>query len=301
MPARAACPSGRRSGARALALGLWIALAGGPALAVDARLQGPDTVAVVTPRRIISLMPSLTETVCAVGACDRLVGVDRHSDSPARVLRLPKVGGMEDASVESIVALRPDVVLARSNSRVVPRLQALGVRVLTFDIKTHADMRRVMEQVAVLTGRPGAGEEAWQSVDRQISFAFARMPKSWRDARVYVEVHGGAAGASESSFIGETLTRLGLRNIVPGEMGPFPRLSNEFVVRARPDLIVTSALNGPSVASQRPGWSMLEAMRLGRQCSFSTERYAMLMRPGPRLGEAADELVSCLRRLGDKV
>jgi iron complex transport system substrate-binding protein len=253
-----------------------------------------------TPKRIVSLMPSLTETVCAVGACDRLVGIDRHSDWPQSVRKLPRVGGIEDASVESILALRPDLVLARSNSRVVPRLQELGVRVLLIDIKTHAEMRKVMEQIAQLTGRPGAGEQAWQQVDREIAAALARMPASWKGARLYVEVHGGAAGASESSFIGETLARLGLRNIVPGEMGPFPRLGPEFVVRARPDVLVTSALTDPAVIAARPGWSSLDAVRLGRNCSFESNQFSTLMRPGPRLGEAAEALVGCLRRFGER-
>ena len=259
-----------------------------------------DVPTTLRPQRIVTLQPSLTETVCAVGACDRLVGTDRYSDWPPSVRKLPKLGGIEDPSLEGIVALRPDLVLARSNSRVVPRLEALGIRVLPLDIKTHADMRRVMEQVAQITGRPGAGEEAWQQLDRHIAAAVARMPPSWKNARVYVEVHGGAAAASEVSFIGETLGRLGLRNIVPGDMGPFPRLGSEFVVRARPDVLVTSALTEPAVVAARPGWASLDAVRFGRNCSFAKDSYDMLMRPGPRLGDAADELVGCLRRLGER-
>ncbi|RYX97848.1 MAG: ABC transporter substrate-binding protein [Comamonadaceae bacterium] len=252
------------------------------------------------PKRIVSMLPSLTETVCAVGACDRLVGTDRYSDWPDAVRKLPKVGGIGDPSVESILALRPDLVLARPNSRVVPRLVSLGVRVVVYDIKTHADMRRVMEDVAKITGRPGAGEEAWQKVDRQISAAVLRMPPSWKNARVYVEMHGGTAAASESSFIGETLIRLGLRNVVPGNMGPFPRLGPEFIVRARPDVLVTSALSDPALIATRPGWNSLEAVKAGRHCSYGGPHFDMLLRPGPRLGEAADELVDCLRRLGDR-
>jgi iron complex transport system substrate-binding protein len=270
-------------------------MAGAMTLASAALAAAPADI----PKRIVSLVPSLTETVCAVGACHRLVGIDRHSDWPALVRQLPKVGGMEDANVESILALRPDLVLARSNSRVVPRLQELGVKVLLVDIKTHADMRRIMEQIAQITGRPGAGEAAWQLLERDMAIAAARVPASWRGARVYVEVHGGAAAASESSFIGETLARLGLRNIAPGDMGPFPRLGPEYVLRANPDLLVTSVLSDPLIAS-RPGWSSLDAVKLGRKCSYGGTQFDMLMRPGPRLGEAAEELASCLRRLGDR-
>ena len=76
-------------------------------------------------RRIVSLLPSLTETVCALGGCDRIVGVDRFSNWPTQVEKLPRLGGLEDAQVERIVALKPDVVLAASSARVIDRLEAL--------------------------------------------------------------------------------------------------------------------------------------------------------------------------------
>jgi iron complex transport system substrate-binding protein len=72
------------------------------------------------PQRIVSLLPSLTEMVCELGACDRLVGVDNYSNWPASVHKLPRVGGLEDANIEFIVSLRPDVVLL-SVSRWSPR------------------------------------------------------------------------------------------------------------------------------------------------------------------------------------
>ena len=74
------------------------------------------------PQRIVSLLPSLTETVCALGACERLVGVDRYSNWPAQVAQLPVVGGGLDPNIEAIVALRPDVVLMATSSRAQARL-----------------------------------------------------------------------------------------------------------------------------------------------------------------------------------
>ncbi|XAH21161.1 helical backbone metal receptor [Xylophilus sp. GW821-FHT01B05] len=247
--------------------------------------------------RIVSLLPSLTETVCALGACDRLVGVDRNSNWPASVQQLPRVGGMEDASVESVVALRPDVVLLRSGSRVVERLDALGIKVLALDTKTHADLRRVLETVAQVLGKPGAGEAYWQTLDTRFEVARARMPAGWQGRSVYIELHGGSAVASESSFIGETLARLGLHSVVPGNLGPFPRMSPEFIVRANPDLLMTP---GPGELADRPGWSAMQAIRLGRYCKLPAARYEVLMRPGPRLDEAADEVVACIAQLGGR-
>jgi len=249
------------------------------------------------PQRIVSLVPSLTETVCALGACDRLVGVDRHANWPASVRQLPQVGGMDDANLERIVALRPDVVLLRPRSRVLNQLEALGVKVVAFDARSHADMRRVMENVAKLTGHPGAGEAAWRRIEARLDAARARVPAGWQGRRVYFEVHGVSA-AGEASFIGETLTRLGLANIVPASMGPFPRLSPEFVVRANPDLLLAPASADLNAMAARPGWAGMGAIRRGRSCSFPPARFDVMMRAGPRLDEAADAVVECLQTLG---
>ena len=250
-------------------------------------------------RRIVSLMPSLTETVCALDACDRLVGVDRHANWPVSVKKLPQVGGMDDANIERIVALKPDLVLVRPRSRVAEPLERLGIKVLALDAKTHADMRRVMETVARATGKPGAGEAVWRTLDARLNAARARVPLGWQGRRVYFEVHGGMAAASESSFIGETLARLGLANAVPGTLGPFPKMSPEFVVRADPDVLMVSALGEISSMASRPGWSAMSAIQRGRVCSFASARFDLMMRPGPRLDEAADAIVNCLASLGN--
>jgi len=301
MPAPHPAPPDRRAHhwLRA-ALALCVGVAAGLAQAAALRIVDDRGHAVDLPRppqRIVSLVPSLTETVCALGACERMVGVDRQANWPAAVKSLPQVGGMDDANLERIVALRPDVVLLRPRSRVLNQLEALGVKVVALDARSHADMRRVMETVARLTGRPGAGEAAWRRIDAHLDAARARVPPGWQGRRVYFEVHGVAA-AGEASFIGETLARLGLANIVPAAMGPFPRLSPEFVVRADPYLLMAPASADLRAMAARPGWSGLEAVRRGRSCSFAPARLDVLLRAGPRLDEAADAVVECLSMLG---
>ena len=91
-------------------------------------------------QRIVSLLPSLTETVCALGACDRLVATDRYSDWPAEVRPLPKAGGLDDAQVEEIVRLRPDLVLVSRSQRIADRLRELGVQSVALDTETFADI-----------------------------------------------------------------------------------------------------------------------------------------------------------------
>jgi iron complex transport system substrate-binding protein len=251
------------------------------------------------PQRIVSLLPSLTEAVCELQACDRLVGVDRFSNWPARAAVLPKVGGLEDAQVERIVALKPDLVLAAQSARVIDRLESLGLKVLALQAKSLADTRRVLEAVATALGNTGAGEELWQRIDARIGAAAARVPASLRGQRVYFEIAATPYAAGEASFVGETLTRLGLRNIVPASLGPFPKLNPEYVVRAQPGIVMASEQNLAEMG-KRPGWSTLRALRERQQCGFPLERYDVLVRPGPRLGEAAETMVACLITI-DKV
>ncbi len=249
------------------------------------------------PRRIVSLLPSLTESLCALGGCDRLVGTDRYSNSPASVIHLPKLGGIEDANLERIVALKPDVVLAAPSTRVVERLEALGLKVVLLESKTHADVHRSLTVLAAMLGTPAAAAPLWSAIGQQVDHAAGRIPVTLRGLRVYFEVDTTPYAAGESSFIGETIKWLGLANAVPAALGPFPQINPEFVVRTQPDIIM-AAQRDLDEMPRRPGWAKLNALRDRRICGFSHERYEVLVRPGPRLGEAAQLLADCLLALG---
>lgn len=245
------------------------------------------------PQRIVSLLPSLTESVCALQACGRLVGTDRFSNWPASVRALPKLGGLEDTQIERLVALKPDLVLTAGSSRATDRLEGLGLRVVVLEPKSLQDTERVLAKVAQALGDAPAGVALWQAMQARIHAASVRVPPALRGKRVYFEVASAPYAASEASFVGETLTRLGLGNVVPAALGPFPQLNPEFVVRAQPDLIMATA-GALAEMPARPGWAALRALREQRQCGFDAARWDALVRPGPRLAEAADIIADCL-------
>jgi iron complex transport system substrate-binding protein len=244
------------------------------------------------PQRVVSLLPSLAETVCELGQCARLVGVDRYSDYPASLKTLPQVGGGLDPNIEAIVALRPDVVLMATSSRAGDRLRSLGLKVVSLEPKTHADVQRVMLKIGEVLGVPDAAK-VWRAIDAAVSAAAQSVPDSAKATRVYFEVNQGPYAAGESSFIGETLTRLGVKNIVPAKLGPFPKLNPEFVVRANPDLIMVGDRNASGM-TQRPGWPSIRAVRENRVCVFSSAQTDALVRPGPRMAEGARLMAQCL-------
>ena len=246
------------------------------------------------PQRIVSLLPSLTETVCALGQCERLVGVDRYSNWPERVRTLPRMGGGLDPNIERIVAQKPDLVLLAGSTRGAERLQALGIAVLRLEPRTQADVQRVLRTVAQALGLPEAqAERVWREIDAGVQAAVQTLPPPARRWRVYVEVGSAPYGASESSFIGETLQRLGVGNILPAALGPFPQVNPEYVVRAQPDVILASR-SAESTLRQRPGWSQLPALREQRLCLLTPEQSDVLVRAGPRMAEGARLMVQCL-------
>jgi iron complex transport system substrate-binding protein len=276
-----------------LALVLWAVLGPVHALTVSddlghaVRIDRP-------PQRIVSLLPSLTEFVCTLGACERLVAVDDYSNYPMSVRALPHVGGLEDARVEAIVGLRPDLVLVPTSSRALERLQALGLKVLALEPRTFADVQRLLALLGPVLGARDA-TQVWQEIERGLADAARALPAAQRGTRVYFEVSAAPYAASESSFIGELLARMGAHNIVPAALGPFPKLNPEFVVRADPDVIMLAEDDEAGVRiANRPGWARMRAVRAGRICTFSRAEADVLVRAGPRMAEGARLMVQCL-------
>ena len=244
------------------------------------------------PQRIVSLLPSLTETICELGYCQRLVGVDRYSNFPSSLQSLPQLGGGLDPNIEAIVALKPDVVVMAASSRAGERLRALGLNVVALEPKTHGDVQRVLLKLGQLLESPDA-DKIWRTIDAGVLAAAQSIPASARGTRVYFEVNPGPYGAGETSFIGETLTRLGAKSIIPAKLGPFPKLNPEFIVRANPDLIMVGDSSAEAML-QRPGWPAMRAVREQRMCAFSPAQSNVLVRPGPRMAEAARLMAACL-------
>jgi iron complex transport system substrate-binding protein len=278
-----------------LATGLaWAGLAAAQLSITDDR--GVTVRFAAPPQRIVSLVPSLTETVCELGACERLVGTDRYANWPERVRTLPKLGGLEDTQVERLVALKPDLVLLAKSSRALDRLRALGLPVLALEPQDWTDTLRVVNHLADVLGVPAAGRKLRLRMNERIAAAALRVPAAWRGRSVYVEVAATPYAAGDASFIGELLRRLGLVNAVPAALGPFPQLNPEFVLRAQPALIVATQAAVREMAS-RPGWGGLKALQQKHSCGLAPVPWDALVRPGPRLAEAAESLAACLEGL----
>jgi iron complex transport system substrate-binding protein len=249
---------------------------------------------IAPPARVISLLPSLTESVCALGQCHRLVGVDRYSNYPESVKKLPQMGGGIDPNIEAVVALRPDIVLMAPSAKGHQRLRELGVRVLLLEPKTKADVQRSLTTLGELfkLPPPTGAQRVWRDIEQGIAAAARQVPPAVRGQTVYIEA-GAPYAASEASFVGELLHDLGMRNSVPASLGAFPALNPEFIVTANPAFIMGGQAGLADMAA-RPGWGKLAAIRTGQVCAMTALEGDMVMRPGPRMVQAAQWMVKCL-------
>lgn len=275
-----------------LAAGMLLT-AGTPALAYGVRdAQGRTVEFARAPQRIVSLLPSVTESLCALDACARLVGVDAFSNHPPEIAALPRLGTSSAPSVEAIVRLRPDVVLMAYTPPLMAQLAQLGIPVLALDAHDMAGMRAQWRTLDTLLQQQRA-EALSARVQAQVE-RIARSTRAQAGASVYFEVDATPYAAGPSSFIGELLARLGARNIVAPALGPFPRLSPEYVVRQNPQIIIHTPETPATAFALRPGWRAIDAVRSGRICTLSMAEVDLVSRPGPRLDQAAQVLARCL-------
>ncbi len=249
------------------------------------------TVAVsARPRRIVTLLPSHTETVCALGAADRLVGVDDYSDYPPEVARLPKLGGMYDARLESVLGLSPDLVLASETSPATASIERLGLTLWAGSPKKLDDVYGMILTTGRMLGVPERAKElADRARDRVVleEKRTAGRPK----VRVYYELDATPYAVGVDSFIGELLSKAGGENVVPGGIGEYPKVSPEVIAAADPEVVLGADYD---VIAARPGWDRVRAVRDRRVHRLTPEERAVVVRPGPRVAEGLRVLARLL-------
>ena len=157
-------------------------------------------------------------------------------------------------------------------------------------------MESELFQVSLLLGLPRTmPATVWSEIVRDISHARSRIPRAAQNKSIYLEVDNGPYAAGTSSFLGKIIAMLGLGNIIPASLGPFPKINPEFVVQKNPDVIIIGERDQINLAD-RPGWSGLSAVRQGQVCILNGPAMEVLVRPGPRIGESAQQLADCIAR-----
>jgi iron complex transport system substrate-binding protein len=243
--------------------------------------------------RVISLTPSATETLIALGATDRIVGRTRY-DVASEVAALPSVGGTTDPSIEAIVSLRPDLVIAwdadkRQAAR--ERLVALGVRVFTVRTQDTSDVYRTVANLARLTGRDSAGGALATSIRGELDDVRRSVAGRPAPRVLYVVFNDPPMTAGPKTFIGELIGVAGGRSIFDDTQQLWPNVSMEEIVRRQPDLLVVPVgefkTNTVDHFRGQTGWRNLRAVREGHIATVPAD---LLSRPSANIGRAARAL-----------
>ena len=248
------------------------------------------------PQRIVAMIPSHTETVCALGACERLLGVDEFSNYPDEVADLPILGSAFSPNVEEIVALEPDLVLVDESSDLAASLDQLGIPTYAGTAQTYDEVFEKFTVLGELLNLEAEAEQLSADVQAEVD-GIASLVADAPAPSVYYEIDATPYSVGPESFIGVLVSKAGGENIVTADMGEFPQLDPEFVVAAAPEaIILSSAASGESLdtLAERPGWASLPAVGEARVLELSSEQGDAASRPGPRLGEAVRLFASFL-------
>lgn len=235
------------------------------------------------PGRIISMVPGHSETLCAVGACGKLVGVDRYSDYPQQVARLPKVGDLFAPDVEAMVALRPDLVFVSRYSKLEGPLTQAGIPVFALDMEKYDEVFSKTLTLGRVVNREAQARALTLNMRREIAKVEILTKNAVRKPTTYLEIDPTPYSVGPNSFMGVLLGKAGARNIIPAALGDFPKVDPELIVKANPQLML--GLDRRAAAA-RPGWAGLQAVRTGRVLDIPKDLNTILSRPGPRMPQA---------------
>jgi iron complex transport system substrate-binding protein len=245
-------------------------------------------VAPAVATRVVSLSPSTTETMFAVGAGAMLVGRSRYCDYPPEVAKLPEVGGYVDPNYEVILSLHPDLVVGArgpAGADVVAPIERHGIA--TFFPQTES-LAQIDEMILRLGAHVGHADDAKRAVaaldahEQAVSDAVAALPRPRVLLLFGVEP---IVAAGPGGFPDEMIRRAGGTNAVRDGTA-YPQLGMERVLAIDPDVVLDAAVaeshGGEAIRGGAPGWSSLRAVREGRVIDLADES---VLRPGPRVGD----------------
>ena len=242
------------------------------------------------PERLVSIGPSITAFLFALGAGPRVVGVDDFSDEPAEAATREHVGGIK-VNFEKVVALKPDLVFSvKFSDGTIEKLQSASLNLVVVDPQSVSD---VAKTAALLGKAVGAdGEALARSIQQRVDAVKAKIATTTTRPRVYHEIDASDPAkiftVGPGSYINDLIDIAGGANVAARAASAYPQLSAEEILRSDPEIIVLAAdaySSKPGDVAARAGWSILAAVKNNRVFTIDPN---LINRPGPRVGEAAE-------------
>jgi iron complex transport system substrate-binding protein len=265
------------------------------AAALSCSRQEPAPATAGEAHRVVSLAPSTTEALFAIGAGDRVVGRSRYCDWPAEATKLPSVGGLEP-DLEAVLLLRPDLVVGpneAASSRLAAQLGARGVATWFPNTESLASIDALLVGLGDRTGHPSEARRVaadLAAAENAVERSVGAQPRS----RVLMVVDvAPIVAAGPGSFVNELITRAGGTNVVDAGP-PWPTLGFERLLELDPDVILDASAGQGGATRVTPdasGWSRVRAVREGHVVPMHDQR---VLRPGPRIAEGLATLARLL-------
>jgi len=249
------------------------------------------------PARIVSTFPSITETVFALGAGDRVVGVSNYCKYPAAVLALPKIGSYTKPDAEKIALLRPDlVIIQKTAAGLADRLSALGIAHAEVKIGSLADIYSMIREIGRAVGLPERAEKLNGDIKSRLD---AVREETRGKARPTVMIVVGRTpglltnlvAVGPGAYLAELLEIAGGRNVLTDTAIAYPHISLETVVRLNPDIILDLSAMGTARGDLLGPWLSHKELT-GKIFGLTSE---VLTTPGPRVVEAVEMIRAKLR------
>lgn len=241
------------------------------------------------PKRIVSLAPSNTELLFAIGAGPRVVGVTNYCNYPKEALAVPKVGDL-NLNYEALLALQPDLVVAvgSMHGEAVKRLEQLGLNLIVLEAKHIADVARHVRLLGKVAGL--SVESLAASLEKRISVV-KRKTAPLRQTTVFMEIwNEPLMTVGPGTYADEMILLAGGRNIAADAGTAWPQFSPELVIQRNPEVILLTCYNKAEVL-RRKAWQGIAAVKAGRVFEVNPD---IFVRPGPRLIDALEELAQYL-------
>ena len=242
------------------------------------------------PERLVSIGPSITAFLFALGAGPRVIGVDDFSDEPAEAATREHVGGIK-VNFEKVVALKPDLVFSvKFSDGTIEKLQAASLNVLVVDPQSVADVAKTATLLGKAVGADG--EALARSIQQRVDAVRAKTANVANRPRVYHEIDASDPAkiftVGPGSYINDLIEIAGGANIAARAASAYPQLSAEEILKTDPEIIVLAAdaySPKPGDVAARQGWSIIAAVKNNRILTIDPN---LINRPGPRVGEAAE-------------
>ena len=254
----------------------------------------------LAPHRIVSVAPSITEILFALGAGDQVVGVTTYCKYPEAAKAKPKIGGYTTPNLEAILAMRPDqVIMMKNRPDVAQKLRQTGIDVLELQPENLAGVNEAIRAIANKIGEPARGRSLIQSIEKQLQEVAARPPRGPKP-RVLFFV-GRTPGAvsdliavGQGSYLSELIGLAGAENALADAVVPYPQVNMEEVIHRNPDIIIDMGHNEMVTESQKQAvkqlwkkYPFLNAVQHDAVFPISADYFVT---PGPRVVQAVRDI-----------